>query len=106
MIDTVLHVVDRFIIHFSSSPGLLLMSSVLWRTASRKNRQSKFFPRSMEQTLVYASVSTFALTTLREAFDVAHGQPLFKAPIDYASWAIGLGVGVWALYRWHYFSWD
>ena len=81
------------------------MAAFGWRVLSRKYKNSKFFPRSMEQTLVYAAITTFALTALREAFDVAYGQPLFKAPVDYASWCLGLAVGSWALYRWKYLGW-
>ncbi len=35
----------------------------------------------------------------REAYDVAHGQPLVKAFTDYSSWLIGMALAVWGLQR-------
>lgn len=100
------HVIERFLIHFTAAPALLLIASIALRFWARKKPNSMFPPRTMEQTLLYGAVIAFALTALREAFDVANGQPLFKAPIDYVSWLLGLGVAVWGLYRWRYFSWE
>ena len=101
-----LHILDRFLIHFTAATALLLMAAIGWRAAARKYPQRKFFPRSMEQTLLYSALSTFGAAVLREAFDVAAGQTTTKAVFDYASWFLGLGFGAWGLYRWHYFSWE
>ena len=98
-------IIQRFLIHFTAAPTLLLMVSVGIRFWAIRYPKQRFLPRTMEQTLLYGAISTFGCTALREAFDVAHGQPLFKAPIDYFSWALGLGLGAWGLYRWKYFQW-
>jgi hypothetical protein len=43
---------------------------------------------------------------MREAWDVANGQPLVKVVTDYMSWLLGTGFGAWGLHRWHYFTWE
>jgi hypothetical protein len=99
------HIIDRFVIHFTAATSLVLMLAIGFRYLSRRSK-SAWFPHSMHQTLVYAAMTVFAMSTLREALDVANGQPLAKAFTDYASWLLGTGFAAWGLYRWHYFRWE
>ena len=99
------HIVERIIIHFTSATSLVLMLAVLLRYLGRRF-PSPWLPVSMNQTLVYAALGVFAISTLREAWDVAGGQPLVKAATDYASWLLGTGFAAWGLYRWHHFRWN
>lgn len=100
------HIIGRTLLHAICAPGTVLITSNLWRIAARRLRTVKGMPRTMEQTLAYGVFSAVPFAWAREAFDVARGQPLFKAPIDYASHAIFMAIGAWLLYRWGYFGWD
>lgn len=103
--NELLHIIDRFVIHFTAATSLVLGLAVIFRTAYVRTK-SRWLPKSMHTTLVYAALTLFAASTLREAVDVARGQLLVKAFTDYASWLLCAGFGSWGLYRWHYFRWD
>lgn len=98
-------IMERASIHFASATSLVMITAVWVRFLQRKTH-SKWLPKSMYQTLIYAGLTVFAISTMREAYDVAHGQPLVKAFTDYASWLVGTGFGAWGLYRWHHFRWS
>ena len=98
-----LHIIDRATIHFTSATSLVLSIAIGIRFASKK---TKWLPRSLPQVLLLSAMTVFAISTLREAYDVAHGQSLVKAFTDYASWLAGTGCAAWGLYRWSYFGWD
>jgi hypothetical protein len=95
--DLLLHILDRFFIHFFASTSLVLLAATGVRVAAKK--LPRFAPPYWMHQLVIAALLVFAFSTLREAVDVAHGQPLVKAFTDYASWLLGSGVSVWAIYR-------
>ena len=100
-----LHILDRFLIHFTAATSLGLMLAIGYRYAYKRTR-SQWLPHSMPETLVYAGMTLFAVAILREAWDVGQGQSVIKAFCDYLSWLLGAGFGVWGLYRWHYFGWE
>ncbi len=92
-----LHILDRFAIHFVSATALVLCAATALRVAAK--RWSQWLPADWRHRLVIAGLTVFAISTMREAWDVAHGQLLIKAFVDYASWVCGCGFGVWGLYR-------
>lgn len=103
------HILDRGSIHFTASTTLVLMVAVLIRAAWRQGRYtvlSQWMPRGMRQTLVVSGLVVWSLSILREASDVAHGQPLVKAFTDNFSWLVGVCFSCWALYRWRFFDWE
>ena len=93
-----LHIIDRFVIHFFSSAGILLCALFALRWAERRWKLS-WLPYTFKTQLIVAALAVFAISTLREAFDVYNGQLLIKAVTDYISWLTGLGCSVYALYR-------
>jgi hypothetical protein len=89
---------ERFVIHFFSSCGIVLCTFFLLRLLRRKT-SLVFLPSIPEQQLLFSALAVFAVSTLREAYDVYRGQPLLKAFTDYASWLFGCGFSVFGLYR-------
>lgn len=92
------HALDRALIHFFASAGIVLVSLIVLRFVQRK-KAWPWLPTGFQAQLVFVAVSVFAVSALREAFDVAAGQGVAKAVSDYASWAIGCGCSVWGLWR-------
>lgn len=91
-------IVERFIIHFFCSCGIVLCAFFLLRMIRRRTAWI-FLPDEAEQQLFLAALAVFAVSTLREAYDVYCGQQLLKAFTDYASWLLGCGFSVFGLYR-------
>ena len=91
------HILERFFIHVFASASLVLGSTWLIRVVAKK--LPRFVPAHWMHQLVLAALLVFAFSTLREAYDVAQGQPLVKAFTDYASWLLGCGGSVWLIYR-------
>ena len=98
MLTELLHILDRGTIHFFSSMSLVMLAFFAFRVAARKSK-SAWLPAAWRQQLVIAAVAIFAVSTLREAYDVANGQTVIKAFTDYLSWLAGCGVSAWGLYR-------
>ena len=92
------HILERAVIHFFSACSLVMLTFFALRTARRKWKTS-WLPDSFRERLLLAAICVFALSTMREAWDVANGQALIKAFTDYASWLTGCGVATWGLYR-------
>lgn len=92
-----LHILDRFAVHFFASMSLVLLAFFAVRHFTPKARG--WLPDEWKEQLALAGLLVFAFSTLREAWDVAHGQTLLKAFTDYASWLLGCGGSVWGLYR-------
>ncbi len=92
------HILDRGIIHFFSSAGVLLCCFCVLRFVHRK-KQWAWLPGEFRAQLLFAAICVFAGSALREAFDVAGGQSLAKAVTDYLSWFLGCGVSTWGLWR-------
>jgi|PlaIllAssembly_1097288.scaffolds.fasta_scaffold558905_1 hypothetical protein len=93
-----LHTVERFVIHFFSSAGVLLCALFALRFAARKIKTA-FLPDTYARQLLFCAVAVFCGAALREAIDVHYGQSLTKAIFDYISWAAGCGCSIWALVR-------
>lgn len=93
-----LHILDRFVIHFFSSAGILLCALFALRFVCRRTR-TEFLPQTFRAQLVFAALAVFAFAALREAWDVHQGQSIVKAFTDYASWFLGCGCCAYGLHR-------
>lgn len=93
-----MHIIDRFIIHFFCSAGVLLCAFFALRFTARK-LHTRFLPGVWESQLVFAALAVFCGAALREAWDVHQGQTIAKAITDYASWFLGCGLSAWGLVR-------
>ena len=90
------HIVERFIIHFFSGSGVVVLSLTAWAWCERKKwiRQLPgwwFF-------IVPVGLACF-LIFLREPVDVSAGGWTGKSYIDLVSWFLGCGAGVYGMYR-------
>lgn len=85
------YIAGRFLLHLGGSTSLVL--AVFFFTDWVHRRWEQGMP------LILAGALVFAGSTLREAWDVARGQSLRKAVVDYASWLVGTAASVWALAR-------
>lgn len=93
-----LHIVDRFVLHFFMSAGVLLLALAVFWYLERKVRWWPS-PHGYWFYIVPALLS-FMFISFREVFDVAYsGQLVVKAVTDWISWITGLGVSIWALIR-------
>ena len=92
------HILERAMIHFFSATSLVLVVFMLLRSLARR-KAARWLPTSWKASLVMAALLVFAISTMREAYDVANGQVLVKAFTDYISWCAGCGVAVWGLFR-------
>lgn len=100
------HIVERFIIHMFSAMGLVVGVFFGLQSLNRRQKMNGWMPSNIGGRLVLAGLLVFGVTAMREAYDVAvGGQPLIKAFTDYASWLIGLTLGVWAAYRLIWLQW-
>ena len=91
-------IIDRGLIHFFASGGIMLAVLFALRLFLRKFPTS-WLPSTIPAQIVFAAVSIFAGAALREAWDVSRGQPIAKAFTDYISWASGCGLAAWGLIR-------
>ena len=89
---------DRAIIHFFSSAGILLLGYVVLHYVQRR-KQWAWLPSMTQPQLILVAVVIFAVAAMREAWDVSAGQSVAKAVSDYASWFLGCGCSVWGLWR-------
>ena len=100
-----LHILDRGSIHFCAATTLVLTLTVFFRIWYRKTK-NKWLPRTMHQTMMYASFTLFMIEAKREPYDVYMGQSVTKAFTDFASWMVGIAYGDWGLHRWRFFNWE
>ena len=84
------HIVDRFLIHFFASGGLLISGTIGYKLAKSRFKNIERY----EDTLVIGLLIVW-LTATREAYDVYNGGPLIKSIADFISWT--LGVTVWGI---------
>ena len=96
--NELMHILDRFVIHFFASMSLVMLMFFALRVTSRKLK-SFWLPDNWKQHLLFAAIVVFTFATLREPRDVANGQSVAKAVTDYVSWLAGCGVSAWGLYR-------
>ena len=96
-----MHILERFLIHFASSTCLTLAIYFSLRYWLRRNSKvGKWISRNKNHLLVFSALCVFALLPLREPFDVHFGtQVWYKAIFDQISWLLGPAVSVFALYR-------
>jgi hypothetical protein len=99
--ETVGHIIERFVIHFFSATGLVLSVATFLRYAKRK-KSYNWLPEGARATVIWAALVVFAASTMREAYDVSVGGWVVKSYFDYASWALGCGIGAWGIIR----SWE
>jgi hypothetical protein len=88
----------RGLLHFICSCGIVLIV-LLFLSFIHRRTNWIFLPEIPEQQLFIAALIVFAVSTMREAYDVSNGQPLIKAFTDYASWLLGCGFSVFGIYR-------
>ena len=93
-----MHALDRALIHFFASAGIVLLSLFVLRFVQKK-KAWPWLPVMLQAQLVFVGVCVFAVSALREAYDVAQGQSMAKAISDYASWALGCLASIWGLWR-------
>lgn len=86
-----LHILDRAFIHIFSATAVYLIAFMALRYALRRN--AKWTVKIVPALIAIGFIGW------REAYDVAHGQPLIKAYTDYASWTIGMTLAIWGLKR-------
>jgi len=108
MIEMIQHAFWRGVLHFVSSGSLLMMSFFFfdWLRRRKKFRIREFLPQNIGGVLTMAALFVFACSTLREPLDVHNGQPIRKAPTDFFSWLLGLGIHAWAVYRLIVMRWE
>lgn len=96
-----LHIIERFFIHFASSTFLTLAVFFALRHWGRKNAKvGNWISGIHRHLLVISALLVFALMPLREPFDVYFGtQVWYKAIFDQLSWALGAAVSAWGLSR-------
>lgn len=93
-----LHIADRFLIHFFSSAGIVLAATFALGVAQRRLRWP-WLPRFVQGQIILSAVLVFAVVVLREPYDVSRGDSLTKSICDFLSWAGGCGVSAWGLWR-------
>jgi hypothetical protein len=92
-------IILRFLLHCIASAFFVLLTYLY---AQWEWRQLGWFVRGRRAAIVFAvicALPTAFLPPLREALDVAAGQPVLKAVTDYISWFLGSGVASWMVYR-------
>ena len=93
---TVKHILARFVIHVFSSTGFLILAIWLFWGLERF---SWWEPLSGWWQLVLPATLCFMLAASREIWDVSRGGWIGKSVIDWISWAVGLGLSCYGLYR-------
>ena len=73
----VAHIFERFMIHFFSAGGVLLVAL---------NLKNFIYPEASD---FVALLMVFTLISFREIWDVKNGNPLIKSVSDWVSWAFG-----------------
>jgi len=99
------HIIERELIHVFSAMGLLVGVFFALRSLQRHWARN-WLPSNIGGQLLLSGLAVFAGAATREAFDVAHGDPLFKSPIDNLGWLVGIGLGIWAAYRLIWLKWE
>lgn len=95
-----MHILERFLIHFFAASSLVLAVwfALKWWT-SKNTKVANWISPYSNHLLVTSALIVWALSTLREPFDLSTGQTLTKAVFDFSSWLLGCGVSVLGLYR-------
>lgn len=96
-----LHVIERFVIHFAAAIFLTLAAFYAMRYWGMRNCKVRIFLSGRKShLLVTSALVVFAIAPLREPFDVFTGNNTFiKSCFDQLSWMLGAAVAAWGLYR-------
>lgn len=95
-----MHIIERFLLHFVASTFLTLAFFFALRFwVRRSNWLVEWIAPHKSRLLVVSALCVFSVATLREPFDVAAGQWWVKAITDQISWFLGPAVSVWGLSR-------
>lgn len=97
-----LHILERAGIHYASSAMLVLLVFFALRHWQKRNWKVRLWvPYESRHLLVFSALLVFALSALREPYDVWAGQSLLKAFADFFSWFAGCATSAWGLYRFY-----
>jgi hypothetical protein len=97
------HDLDRALIHYAASAFLLLaVYFILGAWALHNKKAAVWIPAGGPPLLLISALLVWAITGIREPYDVSVGQTVAKAFSDIASWALGLGSAAWGLYRFYF----
>jgi len=96
-----LHIAERFLIHFVSSAFLVLCFYFALEFWIRRNAKvGIWISSSKNHLLVISALLVAALIPLRAPYDLYFGkQTVIKTIFDQASWYIGSAGFAWGLYR-------
>ena len=87
--DFLLHVLDRSWVHFYSAQWMGLVFVIGWLLIKKYTSVGRY------QNIITALLFVWAMTTLREAYDVMKGGRIEKSIIDYIVWFVSLGFAGW-----------
>lgn len=99
------HIVERFLIHLFSAMGLVVGVFFGLQSLHRRQKMNGWLPSNIGGRLVFSGLVVFLIASMREVFDLHSGQPYVKVFTDWASWLIGLALGIWATYRLIWLQW-
>ena len=91
------HILERSLIHFFASGGLLLAFIYSWSYAKQRAKNLELY-----ETIILPALLILWTTAMREAYDVYNNGSLVKSIFDLISWFIGVsvwGVVIWKLRR-------
>lgn len=96
-----LHIIERFFIHFFCATAIVLIIYYILRFWTWHNKKvHTFLSDRTTHLLVVSALITFGLITQREAYDIILGNQIwYKTIFDQISWLLGASVGAWGLYR-------
>ena len=93
-----LHILERFCLHFVSSTFLTLGLWFFLRWILRTH-PTRWLSSDRMHLLITAGLVVAAIAYLREPWDVSQGQTVLKATTDCTSWYSGVGVSIYGIYR-------
>ena len=96
-----IHILERFMLHFVAATFLTLGVYFGLRLWLRKTRKvASFLSANYAHLLVTSALIVFAIAPLREPLDIYLGNnSIVKSFFDQASWCLGAAVSAFGLYR-------
>ena len=100
-----MHILERFILHFTASTFLTLaFFTALFKWSKTNLKAAAWIGTDKQHVLFLSAVLVAALLPLREPYDIYMGtQVWYKAITDQISWFAGAAVSAWGLYRYSKF---